>query len=312
MTDDAPAIEAVGLRKEFGAKVAVDSLDLTVARGEVFGFLGPNGAGKTTFIKMLLGLVHPTAGRGRMMGVDIGDPRARRGVGFLPEHFRFHEWLRADEFLALHARLHGIPRSTGDQKVGELLELVGLTDASTRRLGTFSKGMLQRVGLAQALINDPRLVFLDEPTSGLDPLGRRMVREVVHRISQEGTTVFLNSHYLSEVEVTCTRVAFVAAGRVREVTSLRGPLNGSVRVEVRLGRLDEALLEGLRRWGQQVQANHETNTVTLSLADEGQLPQLARWLVEHGAELYSLTPRPLTLEEQFMSIVGNGVPCETS
>jgi ABC-2 type transport system ATP-binding protein len=306
-----PAIEALALRKEYGPKVAVESLNLTVERGEVFGFLGPNGAGKTTSIKMLLGLAQPTSGTGRLLGTPIGDPESRRQVGFLPEHFRFHEWLRADEFLDLHGKLLDVPPAARRQRIPELLALVGLSDAAQRHLSTYSKGMLQRIGLAQALINEPALVFLDEPTSGLDPLGRRMVRDIIRHLRERGTTVFLNSHLLSEVEITCTRVAFVAAGRVRQVLTLGDRQGELMQVELRVGAVDEALLAGLRRWSEQIEVDATTHTVTLRLASEHDLPEIARWIVGQGRDLYGLTQRTLSLEDLFVSIVGDE-PCETS
>jgi ABC-2 type transport system ATP-binding protein len=305
------AIEARGLRKEYDSKVAVDSLDLAIEPGEVFGFLGPNGAGKSTAVKMLLGLAAPTAGNATLFGVSIRDPRARARVGFLPEHFRFHEWLRADEFLDLHARLCHLPPQLRRRRVGEMLERVGLTEAARRPLSTYSKGMLQRIGLAQALIHDPALVFLDEPTSGLDPLGRRMVRDIVRELARQGATVFINSHLLSEVEVTCTRVAFVAQGRVRHVTSLRSLDESLTVVTLRVGQIDEGLLAGLRRWTHEIETNPETHTLTLQLADAAALPEIARWVVGRGTDLYSLAPRTVSLEDLFMRVVGSDTPCET-
>ena len=236
MIDPTAAIEAQGLSKRYGVKLAVDGLDLTVQRGEVFGFLGPNGAGKTTTLKMLLGLASPTSGQAWLLGQPVGDPASRRRVGFLPEHFRFHEWMTAVEFLDLHGRLHRVPRVVRRERIPELLELVGMTRASGQRLATFSKGMLQRIGLAQALINAPEVVFLDEPTSGLDPLGRRMVRGVIARLREQGTTVFLNSHLLSEVEVTCSRVAFITGGRVRHVARLDDYEANLLQVVLRVGQ----------------------------------------------------------------------------
>jgi len=307
-----PAIEAQALRKVYGSKVAVEALTLTVERGEVFGFLGPNGAGKTTAMKMLLGLAHPTSGDGSLLGLPISDPRSRQRVGFLPEHFRFREWLRADEFLDLHARLHRVRKMLRARRIAELLDLVGLADAADRRLSAFSKGMLQRIGLAQALISDPELVFLDEPTSGLDPLGRRLVRDIIDQLRERGTTVFLNSHLLSEVEITCTRVAFIAEGRVRHITSLDDLGDGLLEVDLRVGQVDEGLVRGLGRWSQQVEVAPDGHTLTLGLADESALPEITRWLVGRGTDLYSLSPRTLSLEDLFIRIVEDQAPCETS
>jgi len=209
------------LRKDFGDKVAVRNLSLTVRRGEIFGFLGPNGAGKSTSIKMLLGLVKPTSGEAYVLGAPSNDVDVRRKIGFLPEDFRFYEWLTAAELLELHGRLSGVSASKLRDRVPALIDLVGLTPYRDKRLQDFSKGMLQRIGLAQALIHEPELIFLDEPTSGLDPMGRRMVRDIIRAQRERGATVFLNSHLLSEIEITCDEVVFIREGEVVTSRDLR-------------------------------------------------------------------------------------------
>lgn len=301
MHSTAHAIETFELRKVFGSKVAVAGLTLQVPPGEVFGFLGPNGAGKTTSIKMLLDLVKPTSGSAQIFGTPVASPAAREGVGFLPEHFRFHEWLRADEFLDLHGRLYNMPAADRAQRGAHLIEQVGLADAGHRRLATFSKGMLQRIGLAMALLPRPRLVFLDEPTSGLDPFGRRLVRDVIRAARDEGTTVFLNSHLLSEVEVTCDRMAFIRAGRVLRSGTMRELAAGMVRVRVRLGHIPPGLPAEMAAWGT-LEAQQDRELV-LTMPDEARLPQLNAWLVGQGLEVYALAPQPLTLEELFVQIM---------
>jgi ABC-2 type transport system ATP-binding protein len=200
-----PAIETDQLRKVFGDNAAVKSLTLQIQQGEVFGFLGPNGAGKTTSIKMLVGLIMPTSGRASLLGAPLGERRIRARIGFLPEHFRFQDWLTAGEFLTLHGQLFGMEPHRLSARIEALLDRVGLTAFQDRQLSTFSKGMLQRIGLAQALLNQPALVFLDEPTSGLDPVGRILVRDIIRDLRAEGTCVFLNSHLLSEIEVKIGR-----------------------------------------------------------------------------------------------------------
>ena len=299
--NDTPAIATQDLRKRYGKKVAVAGLSLNVERGEVFGFLGPNGAGKTTAVKMMLGLARPTAGEARLLDAPPGDWRVRRKVGFLPEHFRFHEWLRADEFLDVHGQFFGMPKAERRQRVPELIQLVGLGDDAQRKLGQFSKGMLQRVGLAQALLNRPELIFLDEPTSGLDPLGRRLVRDIIRQQREQGVTIFLNSHLLSEVEVTCDRVAFIKGGQVVQVADLHTMVEGDTQVELRLGQVKPGLLQGLEQFGHGVRADGEQ--VTLFVQGEEQLPAIAAWVVEQGVGLYALTPRKLSLEEMFVRIV---------
>jgi ABC-2 type transport system ATP-binding protein len=296
------AIETRDLRKEFGDNVAVRGLSLQVRRGEVFGFLGPNGAGKTTSIKMMLGLVAPTSGGGTLLGRSIGDREARAKMGFLPEHFRFHDWLTAEEFLKLHGQLYGLPQTRLRVRIDELLELVGLTPFRHKQLRTFSKGMLQRIGLAQALLNDPALVFLDEPTSGLDPVGRRLVRDIIRDLRDLGATVFLNSHLLSEIEITCDRVAFIKHGEVVRVSDLKTLVDGETSVTIRAGRLTAEAVAGLAEWGRNVRADGEHVTLTIS-ADEA-LPAITRHLVAHNAEVYAITPQRLSLEELFIQIVG--------
>jgi ABC-2 type transport system ATP-binding protein len=296
------AIETHGLRKVYGDKIAVMDLSLSVERGEVFGFLGPNGAGKTTAVKMLLGLTNPSGGTGTLLGSPLGDHRGRARVGFLPEHFRFHEWLTASEFLKLHADLYHMPATTSRQRIPELLDLVGLTPHATKKLRQFSKGMLQRIGLAQALLNQPELVILDEPTSGLDPVGRRLVRDIIRDLRQRGTTVFLNSHLLSEVEITCDRVAFIKFGEVLQVSLLQSLLEGELSVEIRARQLSPQAIAGLSRWSRNVRADGEH--LTLTLPGEADIPAINRFLVDNGAEIYSLKPQHISLEDLFIEIVG--------
>jgi ABC-2 type transport system ATP-binding protein len=296
------ALETRDLRKEFGDNVAVRSLSLQVQQGEVFGFLGPNGAGKTTSIKMLLGLVAPTSGTATLLGAPLGDRAARAKIGFLPEHFRFHDWLTAREFLTLHGQLYGLPSARLRERAAELLELVGLTPFQHKQLRTFSKGMLQRVGLAQALLNDPQLVFLDEPTSGLDPVGRRLVRDIIRDLRDLGATVFLNSHLLSEIEITCDRVAFIKHGEVIRVTDLKTIVDGETSVTIRAGGLTPEAVAGLSQWGRDVRADGDH--ITLTVTDDSALPAITRHLVAHNAEVYALTPQRLSLEELFIQIVG--------
>ena len=296
------AIETEGLRKVFGDRAAVKGLTLRVERGEVFGFLGPNGAGKTTSMKMLLGLVAPTSGVASLLGAPIGDLATLAHVGFLPEHFRFQDWLTAREFLSLHGELLGMDSRGLHQRQDELLERVGLSAFREKQLRTFSKGMLQRIGLAQALLNRPALVFLDEPTSGLDPVGRRLVRDIIHELKAEGTCVFLNSHLLSEIEVTCDRVAFIQHGEVVRIIDLVSLDQNLSLVTIRAARLTPEALTGLARWGKDIQANN--GQVTMTIHNESDLPEITRYLVSQNAEVYALTPNRISLEEIFIQTVG--------
>lgn len=300
------AIETRGLRKTYGDVVAVADLTLSVRQGEVFGFLGPNGAGKSTTVKMLTGLVRPSSGEARLLGRRLGDREARRQIGYLPELFRFHDWLSAREFLDVHGRLAGMSREERRQRIPEVLELVGLAGREDDRLRTFSKGMQQRAGLAQALLHRPRLVFLDEPTSALDPIGRRIVRDVIRELRASGVTVFLNSHLLSEVELVCDRVAIlnrgvvVAAGRLDELRPQ------GVSVSLRLGGWSAAVEAVLREFGT-VDGREDLGggvaLVRLQLPAEEAVAGLVERLVAAGAAVYEVTPRRETLEELFVSLV---------
>jgi ABC-2 type transport system ATP-binding protein len=297
------AIETSSLRKQFGATVAVADLSLSVGRGEIFGFLGPNGAGKTTSLKLLLGLVAPSSGGGLVLGSPLGERRVRARIGFLPEHFRFHDTLTGRELLRFHGRLHGMRGVALERRIDELLVRVDLADAEDRPLREYSKGMTQRAGLAQALINDPELVFLDEPTSGLDPLGRLLVRDIIQELRDRGTTVFLNSHLLGEVEATCDRVVFVRAGRVVHELSLARTA-ADMTLELRVAPLDPARLAGLAAFGTEVVLAGEL--VRMRVSDESTIPRVANWLVAQGLDIYELRARRRSLEEWFVEIMGDG------
>jgi ABC-2 type transport system ATP-binding protein len=297
------AISTRGLRKVFRDKVAVRNLSLDVPRGEVFGFLGPNGAGKSTSVKMLLGLVKPTSGKASILGKPCGDVPTRRKVGFLPEHFRFYDWLTGAELLRLHGRLYGMSPAELRTRVPALLDLVGLGAHSDKRVHDFSKGMLQRIGLAQALINDPELIFLDEPTSGLDPVGRRLVRDIIKAQRERGATVLLNSHLLSEVEITCDRVAFIKHGEVLETRELNGLLEEQTSVSVRAAKLSPEILAGLEQYASSIQSEGEQ--LSFSVPSSSVLPEILRYLVTSGADVYQFTPRRLSLEERFLEIIGS-------
>ncbi|HEY4211934.1 MAG TPA: ABC transporter ATP-binding protein [Steroidobacteraceae bacterium] len=299
MTD--AVVETEGIRKRFGPTVAVADLSLTIRRGEVFGFLGPNGAGKTTSVKMLLGLILPTSGTARVLGAPLGDRAARAKIGFLPEHFRFHDALTAREFLGFHGRLSGLRGPALEKRIDAMLERVALQDAQHRPLRQFSKGMVQRAGLAQALLAEPDLLFLDEPTSGLDPLGRLLVRKLIEETRARGATVFLNSHLLSEVEATCDRVVFVKQGRTIEELSLDDPV-ADLDVELKVDRADAAMIEGLRTFGREVRL--EAGLVRLRVPTESTIAEIARWLVAQGIGIYSLGGRRKSLEERFVEIMG--------
>ena len=296
------AISTQNLRKVFGDKIAVRGLTLDVCRGEVFGFLGPNGAGKSTSLKMLLGLATPTGGYAEVLGRPIGHTDIRSKVGFLPEHFRFYEWMTAWELLHFHGRLYGMAASRLRQRVPEMLDTVGLTPHQNKQLRHFSKGMLQRIGLAQALINEPEVLFLDEPTSGLDPVGRRLVRDLIKLQRERGATVFLNSHLLGEVELICDRVAFIKAGEVIELREMSSFEEERTLVTAQVRNVCENTVAGLSTWAKEITFQGET--LRMRLHSAAMAPLALRHLVHCGAEVFEFTPSRLSLEDRFMEILG--------
>lgn len=299
-----PAIEIEGLTKVYGSgdeeHLAVDSLDLTVPQGEVFGFLGPNGAGKTTTIQMLLEIIFPTAGEARLLGQPLG-AEARCNVGYLPEMFQFHPFLRADEFLDFHGRLFGMASSERKQRIPEVLDQVGLSENGRARIRTFSKGMLQRIGIGQAIMNRPRLLFLDEPTSALDPMGRRDMRDLIIRLKREGTTIFLNSHMLSEVEMICDRVGIMNEGRLARVSDVESLTRAEHHVDIKVEGLTDATFERIRAVARRV--DREDGYLNITLEREDQINEITVIIAESGATLLELKPRQVALEEAFLGVI---------
>jgi ABC-2 type transport system ATP-binding protein len=301
LSANTPAIEVCGLRKAYGRKVALQQLDLTVEPGEVFGFLGPNGAGKTTTVKILLGLVKPSSGTAALFGRPAGEPEARRHVGYLPENFRFHDWMTGAGLLDFHGRLAGLSPAERAARIPKVLDQVGLSGRGGDKIGSYSKGMTQRIGLAQAIIHEPDLVLLDEPTSALDPVGRREVRDLIRSLRARGMTVFLNSHLLSEVEMVCDRVAIVDRGRVVRGGRLEDLIGGIPELRITLDRVDQPLLELLQGCGQILGV--DGTTVTLGVDDLELGPVVADRLVRSGYLLYGLVPSHQSLEDVFVSLV---------
>ena len=297
---DAPAIRTQELAKRYGSITALAGLTMTIPRGDIFGFLGPNGAGKTTAVKLLLGLTPPTAGHAEVLGAAIGDRDALRRVGYLPELFRYQSWLTAREVLALHCELAGIDRTAWQREIEDALAIVGLADRGSGRVGTFSKGMQQRLGLGVALLGAPDLVVLDEPTSALDPVGRHDVREIIRGLGERGTTVFLNSHLLSEVEQVCHRVAIVDRGRVVAEGTLDELLGGDT-VRIRVTDLDRAAKTGLSRFGQ---LDDEGDWLVIRGIDTERVPELVADIVRLGGRVHAVEPRHESLEDRFLRLLG--------
>ncbi len=304
---DAPAapIATADLVKRYGRITALDGLSLTVERGSVFGFLGPNGAGKTTAVKLLLGLASPTSGEAWILKAPVSDRAAhraaRRRVGYLPELFRYPGWLSAREVLATHCALAGLERPRWDREIAGALGTVGLAERADSRVQTFSKGMHQRLGLGVALLGVPEVVVLDEPTSALDPVGRHDVREIVRALRARGTTVFLNSHLLSEVEQVCDRVAVVDHGRVIAQGTLVDLLRGDA-VHVRATGLSEDARARLARSGFPLEGDGDRLLARGVAADR--VPDLVEALVRAGARVHEVAPAHESLEERFLALIG--------
>ncbi len=297
------AIEILDLEKSYQVgfwrkreKVGLRPLRLTIEEGEVFGFLGPNGAGKTTTLKLLMGLVFPTAGSARILGKSMDDPQVRSQVGFLPEQPYFYDHLTARELLNYYGQLSGIPAKGRSSRVDQMLTRVGLTDSAEVQLRKFSKGMLQRVGLAQAILHDPKLVFLDEPMSGLDPMGRREVRELIQQLHHEGKTVFFSTHILSDAEALCDRVAVINQGELRgvgAVAELTSQAEGRVEIIFSATKMPPALTQ----LGAESRLRGDIASAVLPEAQQEAALEILR---RERLRLISLTPVRKSLEEYYV------------
>ena len=290
-------------RPGFGlrSKRVLEGISFRVLENEIFGFVGPNGAGKTTALKVLMGLIRPTAGSARILGHDVRETDFRRHVGFLPENPYFYEYLSGREILRFYARLSGLPGARIAERVELLLDWVGLTHAADARLRTYSKGMLQRVGIAQALVHDPAVVFLDEPMSGLDPIGRKEIRDLILRLRSEGKTVFMNTHILSDVELVCDRVAIIVKGRIRYEGRIQEFLDaGELETDLVLSRLPVGLAGMLEERFGELRPCGEHVEVRVPAKAVGDV--LGRCLAD-GADVVSVTPHRASLESIFLSAV---------
>jgi len=305
-----PVIATHGLGKTYrrlwqGTTVAVQDLTLTVPEGSTFGLLGPNGAGKTTTILMLLGAIRPSSGQFSLLGRPMKDTAVRRRIGYVPERFQLPGYLRAREFLGYQGELFGLGGDALRRRIDEMLKLVGLFERAESPIATFSKGMQQRLALAQALLNDPDLLILDEPTSALDPIGRRDVRVIVEGLRDRGKTVLLNSHILSDIERVCDRIAIMRKGRLERQGSIASLLEGGISLQVRVGGLTPALTEALEHIGSGLRVTSQGDIAELALdvSDEARIPLVAQAVSTTGARLYGLIPTRESLEDLFVRVV---------
>jgi ABC-2 type transport system ATP-binding protein len=299
-----PAIEILGLEKTYSVgfwrkrpKCALKPLHLAVEEGEVFGFLGPNGAGKTTTLKMLVGLAFPTGGTARILGMELDDPKMKAQIGFLPEQPYFYDYLTAKELLKYYGQLSGVDAKQLSSKVDASLVRVGLKDAANVQLRKFSKGMLQRAGIAQAILHDPKVVFLDEPMSGLDPMGRREVRSLIEELKTERKTVFFSTHILSDAEALCDRVAIIHLGELRGVGAI-ADLTSSVRGKVEIVWRSTNVPAALKSLG--AECHFAGETIRVVIAEENQDMALDA-LRRERARLISVTPVRTSLEDYFIA-----------
>jgi ABC-2 type transport system ATP-binding protein len=298
------AIEILGLEKTYMVgfwrkrpKRALHPLHLTVEEGEVFGFLGPNGAGKTTTLKILMGLVFPTSGSARLLGRDWTDPEVKAQIGFLPEQPYFYDYLTAHELLNYYGQLSGVPGKDRKRRIDEVLQRVGLTDVKGMQLRKFSKGMLQRVGIAQAILHDPKLVFFDEPMSGLDPMGRREVRDLMEQLKHEGKTVFFSTHILSDAEALCDRVAIIHRGELKGVGAV-ADLTSSVQGKVEVIWQGTHVPASMKALGAEC---HVTGDTVRAVLPENQQDAAIDALRREHIRLIAITPVRTSLEEYFVA-----------
>src|SRR3972149_4601341 len=302
-------LKTEGLTKEYRTgfwrtRVRVlHDLNLAVHQGEVFGYLGPNGAGKTTTLKLLMGLIYPTAGRASILGRDVQDVAVKAQVGFLPENPYFYDYLTGREFLHFYGQLFGIPYRDRRQRIEELLQAVGLSKAAELQLRKYSKGMLQRIGLAQALINDPQVIVLDEPTSGLDPVGRKEVRDLILDLKRRGKSIFFSTHIVPDVEMICDRVGIIVAGRLVRVGTLEELLGGEVEgIEITASGFDEAVGSQIAQWSVRPPVQHG-DTVFFAVRTEKEASQVMEFLLGRGASVHAVHPKRRTLEDLFLQEV---------
>jgi ABC-2 type transport system ATP-binding protein len=298
-----PAIETFGLEKTYTVgfwrkrpRCALRPLSLAVEEGEVFGYLGPNGAGKTTTLKLLMGLVYPTAGSAKILGLPVNDPGVKAQIGFLPEQPYFYDYLTARELLQYYAQLSGVEARERSRRVDAVLDRVGLNDVGGVQLRKFSKGMLQRVGIAQAILHEPKVVFLDEPMSGLDPIGRREVRDLMESLKHEGKTIFFSTHILSDAEALCDRVAILHKGELRSIGVI-ADLTSSVRGKVEVMWQGSVVPPGIRALNAEC---HQTGEMARAIVAEDQLDSAIDALRRANLKLISVTPVRATLEDYFV------------
>jgi len=297
-------IETENLTKYYGNKIGCKDISISVGAGEIFGFLGPNGAGKSTFIKMMVGLLFPTSGKAFVLGKPVGDIDVRKKIGYLPENFKYQDWMTGEDLLNFHASLYKLDKKSAASKIEEVLDIVKLKGHESYRVGTYSKGMQQRIGLACALLTDPDLLFLDEPTSALDPVGRKEVREIMTTLKSKGKTVLLNSHLLSEVEAVCDSAAIIKSGSIIKYGKMDDILESKLILEIQAENLSNEILSKLKEFDSSLtQSNNKLNMQIKSKTD---INCIASIILNGGGRLFELSPKKVSLENVFLNLIEGG------
>ncbi|MBV7274470.1 ABC transporter ATP-binding protein [Clostridium sp. PL3] len=294
-------IQTENLSKIYDNNKGCRDINISVDQGEIYGFLGPNGAGKSTFIKTIVGLLFPTSGTAKVLGKPIGDLEARKKIGYLPELFKYQEWMTGLDLLSFHSSLYKLDKKASSIKIDEVLEIVNLKGAETSKIGTYSKGMQQRIGIASALLCDPELLFLDEPTSALDPIGRKEVRDIMLQLKSMRKTVFLNSHLLSEVEMICDSAAIISKGIIIRQGKMNDLLEGNTVLDIHVEDVNNEILNKLEKFDENL--IFDRKNIKMHVKENSEIHEVASIIVSGGGKLYGLTPHRNSLEELFIKLV---------
>lgn len=297
-------IETINLSKIYENNKGCRDINIAVPKGEIYGFLGPNGAGKSTFIKTIVGLLFPTSGTARILGRPIGDIEAKKKIGYLPELFKYQEWMTGLDLLSFHSALYKLDKKAAAIKIEEVLEIVNLKGAERSKIGTYSKGMQQRIGIASALLCDPELLFLDEPTSALDPIGRKEVRDIMVELKSRGKTVFLNSHLLSEVEMVCDSAAIISKGNILKQGKMSELLEGNTVLDIQVEDINNEILNKLEMIDENV--TFDGRNIKMHVKENNEIHNIASLIISGGGKLYGLTPHRNSLEELFIKLIERG------
>lgn len=297
-------IETENLSKIYENNKGCRDINISVAQGEIYGFLGPNGAGKSTFIKTIVGLLFPSSGNAQVLGKPIGDIEARKKIGYLPELFKYQEWMTGLDLLSFHSALYKLDKKASSTKIEEVLEIVNLKGAEKSKIGTYSKGMQQRIGIASALLCDPELLFLDEPTSALDPIGRKEVRDIMLKLKSMNKTVFLNSHLLSEVEMICDSAAIISKGKIVKQGKIDDLLEGNTILDIHVENINNEILNKLEKIDENV--TFDGKNIKMHVKENHEIHEIASLIISSGGKLYGLTPHRNSLEDLFIKLVEGG------